>query len=475
MPEGSYYQSVYNARGRGAFIVGECLATENLQSLTFGSLLSQFIRQVILGIEGSQIILSNNVDVYGEEGVIAQMKRRKAARRLPNQNLDDIGNTLWFEQLSPDILADLKIFYLRGLPEGVPLIDIIDVYAMKLANGFGVKKSRVATLTSMLRYAGSGAQAAMQESDAEPGVALHTEMLLDFYNFLIGSRPFKAIIVGTDDPKSYARAAHFKMVADAVAPLKGIFPIEQIQKFTVELGAALPEAVGPLPDAPTQPEAPVAKASTANPEVLEDGVDSCADNLQDIWLNFVKRDVPAMLADGFVTEEELNFELREIADAIYAQVRACIGDSAGGLRDVYIRNLERQARMGINNLISHPSTWTLAFSPKRPAYSIIREFETRIRMGTATLTELQHALRNLRQYVDDYANLSKSANWYALGVQSTGIVDWVRTARESCTDCINYEGTYANFQALLTRTGGRLPGNPSLQDRGHCQCYLVFR
>lgn len=469
LPAGLYYQATYGALGRGAWIVGRPLAEENLQTLTLGTALNQFLRKSVYGLDAAQVMVMSFVDT---PLFLEQVRQRKEALKNKPSNPDERGNVLVVTQNNPDKKAEIEMVNLRGVPEGVPLLDIMDMISAKTAKGFGVKASRTATLNDKARYAGSGSQAAQQESD-EWGLATAKNSLLSYYqNYLLDGKPFTAKIMGTDDPKSYARAAYEQTVSQTASQLFQIYSNkpEVLEEFLVTRGVTPPSSVGAI--AVTQS---AMKATSDDEQVVDDSVELCAQDIGGLWLSFIQNDIPRVIDRYGVNEPELDDELRDISQLIIAQVIRCIRDAAGNIRDAYIRNLERQARDGLTNLIGRPQDWGENNRPLYPAHTEIMRFSPMLAVGTAGLADVQNRLVAFGKYVTAYANLSRQANWYALGQTNADQgVDWVRTVAESCPDCVAFEGHYSNMADLLERTNGRLPGSPALADKGHCKCYLAF-
>lgn len=471
LPSTLYYQAVYGAYGRGAWIVGRPLAEENLQILTLGTALRQFIRKSIYGLDASQVLIMNFVD---KEAFFAQIAQRKEllAKKGP-KNPGDRGNVIAITQNNPDKGAEVKSVNMRGLPEGINMVEFLDLVAATTAKGFGLKASRLATIADKARYAGSGAQAAQQESD-EWGRSIVQAALLSFFNnYLLADKPFVAKVVGTDDPKAYAKIAYDKEASQTVSQLTALAGDspqrqEQLWEYLVQCGVMPPATVGAI--AVTQS----AVKAAGDPDEIDKNTEACAQDLNALWAAFVANDLPEAVDAYGVDDRKLQDELQYISQLLIAQAIRCIRNAAGGVRDAYVRNLENQARLGLTNLVGRPQDWTETLRPMFPAYTAAMSISPLIAVGTATLADLQNQLLKFGRYVDDYANLSKQAAWYGLGKGSSVPVNWVRTARESCPDCVNFEGPYPDFATLLQTTNGRLPGSPALADKGHCQCYLTF-
>lgn len=475
LPSGLYYQATYGSMGRGAFVVGRPLAEENLKWMALGTSITQFLAKSILGLDASQVLVMNFVD---KEAFFSQLQQRKEALRQKRVAGESKGNVLAVTQNNPDKGAEIKTVNLRGLPEGIDILEAADLAAAKVAKGFGVKPSRTATLGDKSRYAGSGAQAAQQESD-EWGFSIAKSAVLTFLNeYVIGDKPFVARIMGTDDPKSYSRVVYEGQVAQNVSQLAGLATTpdkqDQLWQYMVERGVMPTASIGAIAVTQTSAKALTGRKASDDPAQVDKNVEACSQDLNALWAGFVANDLPQAVDRFGIDDQKLRDELFYIAQLLIAQTIRCIRNAAGGVRDAYIRNLENQARIGINNLVGRPEDWTSTLRPRYPAYSEIINFSPLIAVGTATLADLQNRALRYGGYVDNYANLSKQANWYALGQTSTGRVQWIRTAQESCPDCVAFEGIYNDMNELLARTGGRLPGSPALADQGHCKCYLQF-
>lgn len=467
-PWPTYYQAIYRSHGRGAWIWGESLASENLQAMTLLTAMNQFVRLVQLGLDFSSVLLFNYID---HEKFFKRVEQVKDARKNKKKNPNDTGTTLVATQSNPDKEGSIRRVDLRGMPDGVDLPIFYEMQAAKLAKGFGVKASRTATLYDKARYAGSGDQAAMQESDEWGMTAVTTAYLCYVNDYLLRNKPFKVELVGNDDPKSRAKVAYELKVAQVASQLHQIFQapdrVDEIYNYIAQRGVVGRESIGEVAVLQSS-----AKAMSSDPDEIDKSVEACAQDLNDLWYAFVDNDVPTLFTGNGVNEDRLNDELFYVASLLIAQAIRCVRSALGGTRDAYARDLERQVRDGLANLVGRPQDWTGVNQPLNPAYRVIRSYAVRIAVGSSTLADLQNALRGMGRYVDDYAAASRQANWYALGLANPGRVRWVVTPGENSPECLAYQGIYDSMADLLARTSGKLPGSLNLDCHGHCKCYL---
>ena len=469
--KGFYAQVTQKAYGRGGFLVGRPVCEDGLTVLVESAAFDEYIRRSLMGLDSAQVLVLRGINV---NAFLEQMAARKQARLRRSLNPEDQGNVLIVTARSPTDDPIVKSTTLRAVPEGVDVLQLKAMYQHRLASQFGVRAWRVDPDIESGRF-GNATQAAQQDANESGRLEVEAAFLNFLNNTYLADKPLRALWVGADDPTNYVRAQFGATVAQTISQLSKVFDGEVLKKYAVDMGLLSPSMIGSVVVTSAEGTVPVA-SKEITPE-MDQAMESCQAELAALFNAWLVEDVDDFVDELGINQSLLADSLDDLAALLIAAALACLKKKtdAKTRKSIWYLALVQVIRDGIANLIGSPRVWVdNGHLPLYPLYSVIMDFSPRLLAGLATIEDLKNKIATFKYDVEKYGRMSNAAGWLDQGLKSTGLVRWIRTVFESCDDCVAFEGSYDSFNDLLARTGGILPQDVRLQDRGACRCYLEF-
>lgn len=419
----------------------------------------------------------------------------------------------------PDKPVDAKAVNFRAMPDDWDPMEVLRQLEERIALGFGVQPRRVAPEQSRERF-GNAQQASMMQSD-EPGMRALKHSIVQFItSVLLGGLPLHAEFMSKNSVENYARVMKDQAVAQTISQLGTALNAQQQMDYLVRMGLLEPQEAGlaairtsesqtkslvspnghwislrwpdgtPLVfDPPVaidsrlsykQSQLPLLRsaAKAVSPTFDTEG---CAMEAVGRYEEWIRDDLPHLVREHGFSYQALSDDINDLAVLLWAAMLACARAQIGDIRHPFeLQNELDLIRSGWYNAIGSP---TLArpdtIRPQHNLFQALWSFQARLATGDATLADLQQAAAAFTAYIPRYFNqlravwnLRRAAD--AMDQTPDLPVEWVRSASESCGDCLRLEGHYKNMDDLIKASGGRLPGDPRLGCKGNCKCSLVI-
>lgn len=291
---------------------------------------------------------------------------------------------------------------------------------------------------------------------------------------------------------SHVGVPDLAMLADFVNQMVGaavLTPDENLEKFLRDV-AGLPEKAGPAVvqgegeetagDLQTSEHFADIRSAPGNPtfERETNTYQRVLEEAYTAWYNRTSRAVQQAETEG------------EREEAIAVALSALSAQMVQLGRE----HLPRAVAVGVGNRAPAPWVWSalqerLAENERFIAESLIPALGQRLReavadpdMAAGGETALRGVLQTFIGRVAMYANAFWFLLWQAYGQRVEEVsarrgqptrVRWVLSGgSKHCSDCLALAKEYDSWGAMISATGGLLPGSPYLRDRGNCRCHL---